>query len=287
MIFIYFLKLGSVHHRDLKEIISLENQLKLQPEGEIPRVTNWPLKLLFKKNHDDPSNIYCTPNKKITANEINYYYKNNFTIDSINNYNNRNNYFHSYNNNNIDNNIDNINDNDNGNSLNNVINNDYNDRLDHNHNNNYNNNNNDNNDNTYNDNTNDNNNNNNSNDNNDKNNNYVNKGDFNYLNTVVRINIGKENIETKGNTKTVNRNMRITKIKNTEIQNISSMITSVSTDVVRVGHLRGGGRDAGETNKNGTVYKNVINWVLESGNKNEKNFVLTENTAIYIDLVEK
>ena len=273
----------------MKEIISLENQLKLQPEGEIPRVTNWPLNLLFKKNHDDPSNIYCTPNKKITANEINYYYKNNFTIDSIHNYSNRNNYFHSYNNNNIDNDIDynNDNNNNNGNSLNNVINNDYDDRFDYNRNNNYNCNNNNINDNTCNDNVNDNNNDSNDNNNNNKNNDNFQKSDFNYLNTVVRINIGKENIGTKGNTKTVNQNMRITKTKYTDIQNISSMITSVSTDVARVGHLRGGGRNAGETHKNGKVYKNVINWVLESGITNEKNFVLTENTAIYIDLVNK
>ena len=72
--------LGAVHKRDLAEIISVESQLDLQPEGECPYVTNWPLKLLFKSNRDDPSNIYCAPNNKITASDLTQYYKNDFTV---------------------------------------------------------------------------------------------------------------------------------------------------------------------------------------------------------------
>ena len=75
-----YLKIGAVHKRDLAEIISVESQLELQPEGECPYVTNWPLKLLFKSNRDDPSNIYCAPNDKLTASDLSQYYKNDFTV---------------------------------------------------------------------------------------------------------------------------------------------------------------------------------------------------------------
>jgi hypothetical protein len=60
-------------------VISIKSQLDLQPDGEIPHVTNWPLNLLFNSNRDDPSNIYCSPNKKLTVSDMLLYYKNNFT----------------------------------------------------------------------------------------------------------------------------------------------------------------------------------------------------------------
>ena len=78
--YLFQLKIGAVHKRDLAEIISVESQLELQPEGECPYVTNWPLKLLFKSNRDDPSNIYCAPNGKLTASDLSQYYKNDFTV---------------------------------------------------------------------------------------------------------------------------------------------------------------------------------------------------------------
>lgn len=54
--------------------------------GNIPYITQWPLSLLYKSNHDDPANIYCTPNNKIIVTEIIKYYQTNFSslIPTIN-----------------------------------------------------------------------------------------------------------------------------------------------------------------------------------------------------------
>jgi GR25 family glycosyltransferase involved in LPS biosynthesis len=54
--------------------------------GSIPYITQWPLSLLYKSNHDDPANIYCTPNNKIIVTEIIKYYQTNFSslIPTIN-----------------------------------------------------------------------------------------------------------------------------------------------------------------------------------------------------------
>jgi hypothetical protein len=77
--FLFSILLGAIHRRDSIEVISIKSQLDLQPDGEIPHVTNWPLNLLFNSNRDDPSNIYCSPNKKLTVSDMLLYYKNNFT----------------------------------------------------------------------------------------------------------------------------------------------------------------------------------------------------------------
>jgi hypothetical protein len=79
LLYIFTTALGATHRRDSIEVISIKSQLDLQPDGEIPHVTNWPLNLLFNSNRDDPSNIYCSPNKKLTVSDMLLYYKNNFT----------------------------------------------------------------------------------------------------------------------------------------------------------------------------------------------------------------
>jgi hypothetical protein len=58
----------------------------LSSTGNIPYITKWPLSLLYKSNHDDPANIYCTPNSKIIVTEINEYYQTNFSaiIQTVN-----------------------------------------------------------------------------------------------------------------------------------------------------------------------------------------------------------
>ena len=74
-----------MHQRDLTEIISVESQLQLQPDGGNPYVTYWPMKLLFKSNRDDPSNIYCAPNNKISVAALAYYYSNQFNTSLADN----------------------------------------------------------------------------------------------------------------------------------------------------------------------------------------------------------
>lgn len=65
---------GLVHVRDA-EIISPEVQLSISPnnDGREARRTAWPLRIFYKSNVDDPSNIYCSPNPRINVTEIYHY----------------------------------------------------------------------------------------------------------------------------------------------------------------------------------------------------------------------
>lgn len=65
---------GLVHLRDM-DIISPEVQLSVSPnhDGREPHITSWPLKIFYKSNVDDPSNIYCSPNPRVNVTEIYQY----------------------------------------------------------------------------------------------------------------------------------------------------------------------------------------------------------------------
>jgi hypothetical protein len=64
---------GHIHKRDL-EVFGPEQQLILDPLGENPHTTAWPLKLFYKRDHDDPSNVYCSPNTRLNALEVKNFY---------------------------------------------------------------------------------------------------------------------------------------------------------------------------------------------------------------------
>ena len=70
---------GNIHKRDL-EVFSPEQQLTLDPLGENPHTTVWPLNLFYKRDHDDPSNVYCSPNDKLNVLDVK-----NFNIENKNN----------------------------------------------------------------------------------------------------------------------------------------------------------------------------------------------------------
>lgn len=57
---------GNIHKRDL-DIFSPQQQLMLDPTGENPHTTAWPLKVFYKRDHDDPSNVYCSPNDRLSV----------------------------------------------------------------------------------------------------------------------------------------------------------------------------------------------------------------------------
>ena len=65
---------GLVHLRDM-DLIPPEVQLSISPnhDGREPHITSWPLKIFYKSNVDDPSNIYCSPNSRVNVTEIYLY----------------------------------------------------------------------------------------------------------------------------------------------------------------------------------------------------------------------
>lgn len=75
---------GNIHNRDAFIPTPLQ-QLALSKNGSQPYHTPWILKkLIYKSDHDDPYNIYCSPNSKIWPHEIyEMYLRRNLTIDDI------------------------------------------------------------------------------------------------------------------------------------------------------------------------------------------------------------
>lgn len=75
---------GNTHNRDAFVPTPLQ-QLALSPNGSQPYHTPWILKkLIYKSDHDDPYNIYCSPNAKIWPHEVyEYYLQRNLSIDGI------------------------------------------------------------------------------------------------------------------------------------------------------------------------------------------------------------
>lgn len=75
---------GNTHNRDAFVPTPLQ-QLALSPNGSQPYHTPWILKkLIYKSDHDDPYNIYCSPNTKIWPHEVyEYYLSRNLSIDGI------------------------------------------------------------------------------------------------------------------------------------------------------------------------------------------------------------
>ena len=264
----------------------MKNQLKLQPEGEIPKVTNWPMTLLYKKNHDDPSNIYCTPNKKISANMLNYFYKNNFSLISVENYFHRNNF--------LDDNINNNNDYSNYKNINNINNENMSNSS--NINNNIKNNNNDNM--NSNDNNNNNNNNNNiinirnmnSNNDNNINNNNLNSNDSEYdpkiLSNHVKVGYSAKKYIDDDKLKLIDNSKKSNEMVENKIKN-SNFITSVSTEIIRSGHLRGSGRNVISVNEKKNNIYDEINWVLENKPNDVKKKFFTKDPAIYVELIKR
>jgi len=62
---------GQVHVRDA-EVLSPEVQLAISPQhdGREAHKTAWPLKIFYKSNVDDPSNIYCAPHPHINVTQV-------------------------------------------------------------------------------------------------------------------------------------------------------------------------------------------------------------------------
>ena len=63
---------GNIHKRDL-DVFSPQQQLILDPLGENPHTTSWPLKVFYKRDHDDPSNVYCSPNDRLNVLDVKYF----------------------------------------------------------------------------------------------------------------------------------------------------------------------------------------------------------------------
>ena len=78
---------GNTHNRDAFVPTPLQ-QLALSPNGSQPYHTPWILKkLIYKSDHDDPYNIYCSPNAKIWPHEVyEYYLRRNLSIDGVHNW---------------------------------------------------------------------------------------------------------------------------------------------------------------------------------------------------------
>ena len=59
---------GAIHVRDV-DVVSPEVQLSISPKGDgrEPHKTMWPLKMFYKSNVDDPSNMYCSPNPRLNV----------------------------------------------------------------------------------------------------------------------------------------------------------------------------------------------------------------------------
>ena len=74
---------GNIHKRDL-DIFSPQQQLMLDPMGENPHTTAWPLKVFYKRDHDDPSNVYCSPNDRLTVRYFTEEYDNITIKENIN-----------------------------------------------------------------------------------------------------------------------------------------------------------------------------------------------------------
>jgi len=62
---------GQVNSRDA-DVIPPEVQLAISPQhdGREAHKTAWPLKIFYKSNIDDPSNIYCSPNPRVNVTEV-------------------------------------------------------------------------------------------------------------------------------------------------------------------------------------------------------------------------
>ena len=62
---------GQVNSRDA-DVIPPEVQLAISPQhdGREAHKTAWPLKIFYKSNVDDPSNIYCSPNPRVNVTEV-------------------------------------------------------------------------------------------------------------------------------------------------------------------------------------------------------------------------
>ena len=73
-------------------------------------------------------------------------------------------------------------------------------------------------------------------------------------------------------------------MKNEDVNFI--FVDSVSTETVHSGHLRGGGKNIIQDNKNQNKLLNEINWILESKVNDEKKINLIEDSTIYVNLVK-
>ena len=71
------------------------------------------------------------------------------------------------------------------------------------------------------------------------------------------------------------------KIKN------SNFITSVSTEIIRSGHLRGSGRNVISVNEKKNNIYDEINWVLENKPNDVKKKFFTKDPAIYVELIKR
>ena len=237
---------------------------------------------------------------------LNYFYKNNFSLISVENYFHKNNFLDDNINNNNDysnyKNINNINNENMSNSsnINNNIKNNNNDNMNSNDNNNNNNdNNNIKNNNNDNMNSNDNNNNNNniinirnmnSNNDNNINNNNLNSNDSEYdpkiLSNHVKVGYSAKKHIDDNKLKLIDNSKKSNEMVENKIKN-SNFITSVSTEIIRSGHLRGSGRNVISVNEKKNNIYDEISWVLENKPNDVKKKFFTKDPAIYVELIKR
>ena len=75
--------LGHVHDRDVAILSPLE-QLALSPNGSQPYTTPWLLKPFYRRDIDDPLNIYCSPHPRLQPLEVyQLYIWNDASIDGV------------------------------------------------------------------------------------------------------------------------------------------------------------------------------------------------------------